>query len=127
MSLFWVGRIFEIGLWTHASYMNHSCVPNTMRSFLGDILISRATRDIKSGEEVFQQYVPVKTLVDLRNKQFSESWGFECECKLCATERLSPADKLDKRKELLEKVERACNKRPISNILPTRNDQTWRS
>ncbi|KAK1778009.1 hypothetical protein QBC45DRAFT_452057 [Copromyces sp. CBS 386.78] len=68
------------GLWAHSSLMNHSCVPNTMRSFVGDMLICRATRDVKEGEELFQQYVPVKTLVDVRNKEFEEGWGFECRC-----------------------------------------------
>ncbi len=42
-----------IGLWTYVCYMNHRCVPNSMRSFLGDVLISRATRDIRKGEELF--------------------------------------------------------------------------
>ncbi|MCV5163849.1 SET domain-containing protein-lysine N-methyltransferase, partial [Escherichia coli] len=59
---------------------NHSCVPNTMRSFVGDMLICRATRDVQEGEELFQQYVPVKTLVDVRNKEFEEGWGFEGRC-----------------------------------------------
>ncbi|SPQ18407.1 b948e930-a345-4c23-a8e7-80127fed34cc [Thermothielavioides terrestris] len=107
------------GLWVHASRMNHSCVPNTMRSFVGDMLISRATRDIKEGEELFQQYVPVKALPDVRNEQFKKGWGFECECALCASERRSPEAMLAKRKELLAAVEKLCNKKlPGKELVP---------
>ncbi len=107
------------GLWVHASFLNHSCVANTMRSFLGDLLISRATRDIKEGEEIFQQYVPVKNTVDARNKQFKEGWGFECGCALCTGEKRSPAAKLVRRQELLEAVEKLCDKQlPGRELIP---------
>ncbi|KAK4240436.1 hypothetical protein C8A03DRAFT_31461 [Achaetomium macrosporum] len=107
------------GLWVHASHMNHSCVPNTMRSFVGDMLISRATRDIKEGEELFQQYIPVKPLVDVRNERFREGWGFDCDCALCVGERRSPEAVLVKRKELLAAVEKLCNKKlPGRELIP---------
>ncbi|KAL2021602.1 hypothetical protein VTK56DRAFT_6955 [Thermocarpiscus australiensis] len=107
------------GLWVHASYMNHSCVANTMRSFVGDMLISRATRDIEEGEELFHQYVPVKPLHDVRNKQFEDAWGFECGCQLCARERRSPEAMLAKRREVLAAVEKLCNKKlPGKELIP---------
>jgi tetratricopeptide (TPR) repeat protein len=99
------------GLWVHAAAMNHGCVANSMRSFVGDMLISRATRDIKEGEEIFQQYVPVKSLVDARSRQYLDGWGFECRCKLCVEERRSPEANLAKRKEALMAVEKVCNKK----------------
>ncbi|KAK3300596.1 uncharacterized protein B0H64DRAFT_352208 [Chaetomium fimeti] len=107
------------GLWVHASYMNHDCVANTMRSFVGDMLVSRATRDIEEGEELFQQYVPVKPLPDVRNKQFKDGWGFECGCTLCAAERRSPEAMQAKRKELLVAVEKLCSKKmPGRELIP---------
>lgn len=113
------------GLWTHASRMNHSCVANTMRSFLGDMLISRATRDIREGEELFQQYVPVKSLVDLRNRQLRDSWGFECTCALCTGERRSPDAMQAKRREVLAATEKLCSKKqPSRELIP---DATIRS
>ena len=118
------GRMAK-GLWVRASYLNHSCVANTMRSFVGDMLVGRATRDIKEGEELFQQYVPVKPLVDVRNEQFREGWGFECGCVLCKGERRSSEGMLAKRKEALAAVEKLCNKKlPGREILP---DATIRS
>jgi tetratricopeptide (TPR) repeat protein len=112
------GRLAK-GLWVHASYMNHSCAANTMRSFLGDMLISRATRDIKEGNELFQQYVPVKALPDVRSSQYKEGWRFECGCALCVGERRSPEAMLAKRKELLAAVEKLCNKQlPGRELIP---------
>jgi tetratricopeptide (TPR) repeat protein len=112
------GRMAK-GLWVHAATLNHSCVANTMRSFIGDILISRATRDIKAGEELFHQYVPVKSLPDIRALQQREGWGFECDCDMCTTERKSPEANLAKRKELLAAVEKLCNKKlPSRELIP---------
>ncbi|KAL1867938.1 hypothetical protein VTK73DRAFT_3903 [Phialemonium thermophilum] len=112
------GRMAK-GLWAHASYMNHSCVPNSMRSFLGDMLVSRATRDIAAGEEIFQQYVPVKALLHERLAVYRESWGFECRCPLCDGEKRSAPEKLARRRELLRAVEKSRLKRhPGKGLVP---------
>jgi tetratricopeptide (TPR) repeat protein len=112
------GRMAK-GLWPHASYMNHSCVPNSMRAFLGDLLVSRATRDVVAGEELFHQYVPVKALSDVRQAQFQAGWGFTCQCALCAAEAKGDEGMLKKRKEVLGKIERACGKNaPDKGIVP---------
>ncbi|OIW23927.1 SET domain-containing protein [Coniochaeta ligniaria NRRL 30616] len=112
------GRMAK-GLWLHASYMNHSCVPNSMRSFLGDLLISRATRNIAEGEELSQQYVPVKALSDVRQAQFLAGWGFTCQCALCEAESRGSRQMLQKRKEILGRIERVCGKNtPNKGVLP---------
>ncbi|KAK4451416.1 SET and MYND domain-containing protein 4 [Podospora aff. communis PSN243] len=111
------GERLAKGLWFHAACLNHSCVPNTMRSFLGDMFISRATRDIKKGEELFQTYIPVKPLIDERNQKYQSSWGFTCNCSLCSIERTSSV--FSKRKELANQVEKACDKKNSSKeIMP---------
>lgn len=84
-------RALAKGLWKHASYLNHSCVPNTMRSFLGDVFISRAVRPIRAGDELFQQYVPVKADVRARQAELQTGWGFVCKCPLCQTETTEAA------------------------------------
>ncbi|KAF2749340.1 SET domain-containing protein [Sporormia fimetaria CBS 119925] len=71
------------GFWIHASYLNHSCVPNTVRTFLGDIHFLRATRDIEAGEELMQQYVAPEIDIEERQKTFEATWSFRCDCKLC--------------------------------------------
>ncbi|KFY88611.1 hypothetical protein V500_06244 [Pseudogymnoascus sp. VKM F-4518 (FW-2643)] len=40
------------GIWIQASYINHSCTSNARRSFIGDMMIVRATRDLKKGTEL---------------------------------------------------------------------------
>lgn len=107
------------GLWVHASAMNHSCVPNSMRSFVGDVLISRATRDIREGDEIFHQYVPGKALPDARSRQLRDRWGFECDCGLCVGERRSPEAMQARRRELLAAVEKLCSKKlPGKELMP---------
>ncbi|KAK0735163.1 hypothetical protein B0T26DRAFT_746980 [Lasiosphaeria miniovina] len=69
--------------------MRASAALYAMTSFLGDMLISRATRDIIASEELFQQYVPVKSLLDRKS---------------------TPAI-LNRRRDAVAAVEKACNKR----------------
>jgi len=40
-----------VGLWLLASDMNHSCVLNTQRSFVGDKMFVRAGSDLAAGIE----------------------------------------------------------------------------
>ncbi|KAF1974011.1 SET domain-containing protein [Bimuria novae-zelandiae CBS 107.79] len=74
------------GFWTHASYINHSCLPNTIRTFIGDILLLRAARDIASGEELTNQYVAPDIDIGARQEKYRTTWGFECDCELCAVD-----------------------------------------
>lgn len=78
------------GIWLHASYMNHSCLPNTARAFIGDMMIVRATRDIAAGEEILTSYQPAAMVFPERREKF-KLWGFKCDCPLCLIERQLPA------------------------------------
>jgi hypothetical protein len=74
------------GLWIHVANANHACLSNAARSFLGDMIILRAARDIKNGEEITVTYQnPAPLLVD-RQKTLFNSWGFRCNCLLCTSE-----------------------------------------
>ena len=44
------------GLWVRSSYLNHSCVPNSKRAMVGDLLIPHATKPIAIGEEITFSY-----------------------------------------------------------------------
>ncbi|CAK7230001.1 hypothetical protein SBRCBS47491_007439 [Sporothrix bragantina] len=104
-------RLLAKGLWKHGSYLNHSCVPNTMRSFLGDVLISRAVKPISAGEEIFQQYIPVKADVRARQAELQAGWGFVCACPLCSQET-TPEAQADHthRRSLLQAAEKLASK-----------------
>ncbi|KAL5389800.1 hypothetical protein DPSP01_002289 [Paraphaeosphaeria sporulosa] len=71
------------GFWTHASYANHSCLPNSIRTFIGDLRFLRAARDIAAGEEITNQYVAPDIDIDERQEKLRTTWGFECDCQLC--------------------------------------------
>jgi hypothetical protein len=90
------------GFWIHASYVNHSCVPNTVRTFIGDIHFLRATRDIEPGEELTHQYISPDIDIAERQKKYKATWGFECDCRLCEADGAAFEET---RKERLEKFE----------------------
>ena len=92
------------GLWIMPSYINHSCWPNSIRSFLGDLLIVRAARDIPEGEEITLNYVESDFGVQKRQKSFCSGWGFNCKCTLCEIETAEEQGAQDKRQELVEKA-----------------------
>lgn len=104
------------GLWTHASRMNHSCVPNTSRSFVGDMLAARAVRDIAAGEELSQAYTSVKAQYGRRQAAF-QGWGFTCACALCAGEARSTAEE-EKKARVLGEVEKLAKKKPPTGFMP---------
>ncbi|SMY22665.1 unnamed protein product [Zymoseptoria tritici ST99CH_1A5] len=70
----WQGERHEegrrgVGLWCMASYINHSCMPNSSRSFIGDLMITRATKPIARDQEItryyqdFRQNLPAEDLL----------------------------------------------------------------
>lgn len=66
------------GLWPLASYINHSCYSNASRSFIGDMMVVRATRDLAPNTEItFWYQPPTGQQVNL------EAWGFKCNCVIC--------------------------------------------
>ncbi|KAL8381853.1 hypothetical protein RB595_005885 [Gaeumannomyces hyphopodioides] len=106
------------GIWPHAAIMNHACVANSTRAFCGDLFITRASREIPEGEEITQQYVPVRADWNERQAQLRRWWGFECACALCEAEK--PAATADpatgaggtyaRRKALLAQIEKLANR-----------------
>ncbi|KFK44587.1 hypothetical protein AALP_AA1G278100 [Arabis alpina] len=76
---------YGVGLWTLASLINHSCIPNARRLHVGDYAIVHASRDIKAGEEVTFAYFDVLSPLEKR-KEMAESWGFSCGCSRCKFE-----------------------------------------
>jgi hypothetical protein len=77
------------GIWLHASHANHSCVPNADRSFIGNMMVVRANTDIEVGEEICMSYCNSDDPY-VERKQHLSSYGFECDCPLCGTEKTIP-------------------------------------
>ncbi|KAL4732053.1 hypothetical protein ACLX1H_001060 [Fusarium chlamydosporum] len=85
------------GLWVRASYMNHSCIPNAKKDFIGDLILVRAIRGIAAGEEITHAY-DESTSFDERKAAIMRTWGFECRCPLCLVEEEESADVRQKRR-----------------------------
>ncbi|KYN41167.1 SET and MYND domain-containing protein 4 [Trachymyrmex septentrionalis] len=72
-------------IYPSASMMNHSCDPNIINSFLGQFLITKATRDIAAGEEVFNCYGADfrRMLRKDRQEKMESQYCFKCNCAAC--------------------------------------------
>jgi tetratricopeptide (TPR) repeat protein len=92
-------RNASTGLWIHAAYINHSCIPNASKEYVGDVLILRATRTISAGEELFHAY-DENSDYDTRQSSLMTTWGFKCSCKLCEAESKDSPEVRAKREEL---------------------------
>ena len=92
------------GVWIMPSYINHSCWPNSVRSFLGNLLIVRAARDIPAGEEITMTYIENESGVQERQKASYSGWDFSCECTLCEIETAESQEIQSKRQGLVEKA-----------------------
>ena len=91
------------GLYIKASHINHSCYSNARRSFIGDVLILRATRDILAGEEILFWYTLPKadhsyekTQEKLRNCDFC------CSCVICTNDQETSNKKKERRDALVK-------------------------
>jgi hypothetical protein len=95
------------GIWTQASYINHSCMNTAHRAFIGDLMIVRASRDLEPGTEItFWYHSPISSDVKAVQKKL-EHWGFVCDCALCLDFRKTKAAVILERQKLLENMKRA--------------------
>ena len=70
------------GLWHMASMFNHSCLPSATYSWIGDLMIVRANRDIEVDEEITIAYVAITETYEDRQHRLAK-FGFLCSCQLC--------------------------------------------
>lgn len=98
------GRKASTGLWVRSAYINHSCIPNAKKDSVGDLMVFRATRSIKAGEEIFHCYSESIDLKD-RAANLKKTWGFDCDCRLCKAEKKDGAQVREKRMELMGQAE----------------------
>ncbi|KAH7406679.1 hypothetical protein DE146DRAFT_399757 [Phaeosphaeria sp. MPI-PUGE-AT-0046c] len=93
------GMNASTALWIRAAYINHSCIPNTHKEAIGDLLTIRALNPISAGEELFFAY-DAHPHYAARQASLQTTWGFECKCALCTLEGSEKEELSDKREEL---------------------------
>ncbi|KAL5323956.1 hypothetical protein ACEPPN_008498 [Leptodophora sp. 'Broadleaf-Isolate-01'] len=91
------------GVWIKAAYINHSCMKNCARTFIGDMMIVRATKDMPADTELSWCYSDPMDR-DKMQKSLSDSWGFKCNCEICQDDFKTPVALRTKRKELMAKI-----------------------
>ncbi|KAF9870570.1 tpr domain protein [Colletotrichum karsti] len=93
------------GIWTMASHINHSCVGNCRRSFIGDMMILRAAQDLEPDTELLFCYqLPHKDDDRAATQKRLQSWGFICECELCLDKKSTSQQAFQKRQGLLQQL-----------------------
>lgn len=71
------------GIWPTASLINHSCYSNARRTFIGDMMMVRATQDLAPDTEImFWYFPPSMDDYDEHQKRLS-NWNFKCGCAIC--------------------------------------------
>ncbi len=82
------------------------------------MMVIRATCHIPSGTELVHQYSSPDEDFIARREFFQSHWGFECDCRLCATEKKSPEAMYQKRRELVAKIKVEVLKSPVNMRIP---------
>ncbi|KAI4661522.1 uncharacterized protein J4E88_010970 [Alternaria novae-zelandiae] len=103
------------GIWIKASYINHSCLGNVRRSFIGDMMIVRAKKDMEAGTELSFPYEAPDGHYTSKVDQKFKNWGFVCNCPLCEDIKSTKASEVTKRRTLLEQLERLCKSTTSGN------------
>lgn len=112
----------NIGVWSFISHINHSCISNVERCFIGDMQIIRATRDIEADAELLISYKPALPFESYDEaQQRLSSWGFVCDCSLCLDRKATSEKVLLERKSLnKEFFQFLRSENPASNISKAR-------
>lgn len=102
---------FSSGIWVKASYINHSCLPNTVRAFAGDVIAVYAARNIRKGDELTIIYGDPDNH-EGRTRNMQNTWHFTCSCALCKAEGTDTAETRGERKKLAQQAKAFLNKYP---------------
>ncbi|KAK0195507.1 hypothetical protein F5146DRAFT_1025879 [Armillaria mellea] len=98
----WLGAVggTYTGVFNELSRLNHSCRPNTYRTFdrVSFAMEIRAVRDIEKGEELTTYYSDLLVPTTTRQQQL-EPYGVRCDCASCSNPRVSD----DRRMEIAKK------------------------
>ncbi|XP_014552216.1 hypothetical protein COCVIDRAFT_110923 [Bipolaris victoriae FI3] len=108
------------GIWIKASYINHSCLGNVRRSFIGDMMIVRACKNLEAGVELaFPYEAPRGDYVPQVEQKF-KNWGFICRCALCEDIKTTKPSEVAKRRSLLDQLDRLCKAGLTAHNVPTK-------
>ncbi|EJD07405.1 uncharacterized protein FOMMEDRAFT_100608 [Fomitiporia mediterranea MF3/22] len=107
-----------LGLWPlgTTAHLAHSCLPNACRSFIGDVLVLRACRDITGGETISIAYVHPTLPLEERRAVLGRTPGTSCTCKFCEIEEKEGTAIRQQRVDLLQKVKEISERAPAETL-----------
>ncbi|MCJ1470935.1 hypothetical protein MMC07_009583 [Pseudocyphellaria aurata] len=92
------------GVWVLASYINHSCLPNVERAFIGDMIVIRAAQNLAAGSELTLSYISILGGIEERQNSL-KVYGFQCDCRRCQIDMDTPPACHLKRDRILNDLE----------------------
>ncbi|OXA44798.1 uncharacterized protein LOC110857668 [Folsomia candida] len=98
-------EFISCGVWIPSSKINHSCVDANVvcrHHDSGMVMMVTTFKKVKKGEEILMSYVD--PLLPLCKRNFMESYGFTCKCRLCKKDRSECPVVIAKRRKLLESL-----------------------
>ncbi len=112
------GKAFHTcGIFINASYINHGCYSNARRSFIGDMQIVRASRNLPADSELFFWYaIPNHELSYEKTQEKFQNWGFNCTCVMCEEHKNTKNAVLKKRSALLQDLTDAFGSRSGADL-----------
>jgi tetratricopeptide (TPR) repeat protein len=78
-----------LALFHEPSYINHSCMPNTLNHRIKDMIFIRSSVSIPAGAEIFTQYALIQYAESFEDREKvlrARQVPFECACGLCLFE-----------------------------------------
>ena len=116
------------GIFIKASHINHSCHNNARRSFIGDMIIVRAAKDIPAATEISFWYAsPAPGRTWEKTQENLRHWGFQCSCIWCQQDKTTAKKTHTKRAALLEDLKAAfqASNLPKAERLLTAIEKTY--
>jgi hypothetical protein len=75
-----------LGLYPLAAMINHSCSPNAVRVFVGEVMVVHACAVIPRGSEIVWSYIVPNQPYHVRSNEIYSKYGFRCCCCRCKQE-----------------------------------------
>ncbi len=109
-----------VGLWPASArpHLPHACLPNTSRSFLGDVLILRASRDVRRGESLTVSHVHPALPLEERRAELARPGTTlgACTCQFCAIEEKEGSEMRARRVELVQRAKALSDRAPAESL-----------
>lgn len=116
------------GLWLLGARINHSCIGNCQHSYIGDMQITRATRDLEAGTELLAPYARPSAMQSHSEVQKKLSHrDIVCSCALCEARKVTPSDALARRTALWKRLQGAgeVSNAPVLEHLAAQIEKTY--